>query len=89
MSLVNWELFDEQTQEYREKILPPSVTKRLGVEAGSPLGWREYVGPAGEILAVTTFGASGGYLDVFKKFGFSDENVLQKARSLLDAWNSF
>ncbi|CAM6083235.1 unnamed protein product [Calypogeia fissa] len=83
VSLVSWELFDAQPQQYRDTILPPSVSKRLGVEAASPLGWREYVGPAGHILAVTTFGASGGYLDVFKKFGFTDENVLKQARSLL------
>lgn len=83
VSLVCWELFDKQPQAYRDAILPPSVEKRLGVEAGSPLGWREYVGSKGIIQAVRDFGASGAYLDVFEKFGFTEENVTELAKSLL------
>ncbi|KAJ7191439.1 hypothetical protein O6H91_Y523600 [Diphasiastrum complanatum] len=85
VSLVCWELFDEQPEEYRGMILPSDVEKRLSVEAGSPLGWREYVGQKGTIVAVNKFGASGPYLDVFKKFGFTAEHVAEKAEELLQS----
>ena len=74
VSLVCWELFDRQPQAYKDAILPPSVENRVSVEAGSPLGWREYVGSKGLIQAVRGFGASGAYLDVFEKMGFTEEN---------------
>ncbi|XP_002985082.2 transketolase, chloroplastic [Selaginella moellendorffii] len=83
VSLVSWELFDEQPVEYKDEILPRSVKKRLSVEAGSPVGWREYVGFHGRVLAVNSFGKSGAYLDVFKKFGFTVDNVESEARKLL------
>ncbi|KAL3520727.1 hypothetical protein ACH5RR_018876 [Cinchona calisaya] len=83
VSLVCWRLFDRQPEEYKECVLPPSVSKRLSVEAGSPLGWREYVGQKGLVLGVEDFGASGAYLDTFKKYGFTEENVTRIAKSLL------
>ncbi|KAH9324128.1 hypothetical protein KI387_004306 [Taxus chinensis] len=82
VSLVCWELYDKQPKAYKDTILPPNVEKRLSVEAGSPLGWRDYVGSKGLILGVKDFGASGAYLDVFEKFGFTLENVTELARSL-------
>nr|XP_010918808.1 transketolase, chloroplastic [Elaeis guineensis] len=82
VSLVCWRLFDGQTREYREFVLPPTVSKRVSVEAGSPIGWREYVGDGGVVHGVRDFGASGAYLDTFKKFGFTEENVTRIARSL-------
>ncbi|XP_048231810.1 transketolase, chloroplastic isoform X2 [Ricinus communis] len=84
VSLVCWRLFDKQPPEYKEHVLPSSVTKRVSVEAGSPLGWREYVGGVGVVIGVEEFGASGAYLDTFKKFGFTEENVTKVAKSLLD-----
>ncbi|KAF8403084.1 hypothetical protein HHK36_011178 [Tetracentron sinense] len=84
VSLVCWRLFDGQKMAYKELVLPPSVSKRVSVEAGSPLGWREYVGREGVVVGVEDFGASGAYLDTFKKFGFTEENVTNIARSLLD-----
>ncbi|KAI3458966.1 hypothetical protein Pfo_015629 [Paulownia fortunei] len=83
VSLVCWRLFDRQTVEYKEHVLPPSVSKRVSVEAGSPIGWREYIGPEGVILGVEDFGASGAYLDTFKKFGFTEENITRMAKRLL------
>lgn len=83
MSLVCWQLFDEQPQEYKEEILPSKVEKRISVEAGSPLGWREYVGPKGKVLGVFTFGCSGAYTEVFKKYGFTAEHVTEVAQQLL------
>jgi transketolase len=83
VSLVCWELFDEQDEEYRESVLPKHVKRRLAVEAGSPIGWKQYVGDIGCIIGVDKFGKSGAYLDVFKSYGFTPENVLQHARRLL------
>eukprot|EP00246_Nothoceros_aenigmaticus_P010511 TRINITY_DN2708_c0_g1_i1.p1 TRINITY_DN2708_c0_g1~~TRINITY_DN2708_c0_g1_i1.p1 ORF type:complete len:551 (+),score=54.50 TRINITY_DN2708_c0_g1_i1:118-1653(+) len=85
VSLVSWELFDEQEKAYRDSVLPPKVCRRVAVEAGSPLGWREYVGPAGIVLGVGTFGVSGAYLDVFYKYGFTVDHVEETARQLLCA----
>ncbi|XP_073008384.1 transketolase, chloroplastic-like [Typha latifolia] len=84
VSLVCWRLFDCQTEEYKESVLPPTVTKRVSVEAGSPVGWREYVGQGGVVHGVEDFGASGAYLDTFKKFGFTEDKITRIARSLLD-----
>ncbi|KAF9598043.1 hypothetical protein IFM89_023820 [Coptis chinensis] len=84
VSLVCWRLFDRQPIEYKESVLPRRVVKRVSVEAGSPHGWREYVGAEGLVLGVEDFGASGAYLDTFKKFGFTQENVTKLARSLVD-----
>ncbi|XP_059628324.1 transketolase, chloroplastic-like [Cornus florida] len=83
VSLVCWRLFDRQPKEYKELVLPSSVLKRMSIEAGSPLGWREYVGGGGVVVGVEEFGASGAYLDTFKKFGFTEENVTSIAKSLL------
>ncbi|KAL9678330.1 hypothetical protein QQ045_016174 [Rhodiola kirilowii] len=83
VSLVCWELFDKQSKEYKDQVLPPNVTKRVSVEAGSPMGWREYVGAEGVVIGVDDFGTSGAYLDTFEKYGFTEENVTRVARSLL------
>ncbi|XP_077242024.1 transketolase, chloroplastic-like isoform X2 [Tasmannia lanceolata] len=83
VSLVCWRLFDAQMAEYKESVLPRKVTKRLSVEAGSPLGWCKYVGLDGVVHGVDKFGASGAYLDTFEKYGFTEENITRIARSLL------
>ncbi|KAL5981852.1 hypothetical protein ACLOJK_015919 [Asimina triloba] len=83
-SLVCWRLFNAQPEEYKEHVLPRRVWKRVSVEASSPLGWREYVGMDGIVHAVEEFGASGAYLDTFKKYGFTVENVTGISRLLLD-----
>lgn len=83
VSLVCWRLFDRQPAEYKEKVFPSRVVKRVSVEAGSPVGWREYVGVEGKVIGVEEFGASGAYLDTFKKYGFTIGNVTKVARSLL------
>ncbi|PKI74585.1 hypothetical protein CRG98_004912 [Punica granatum] len=83
VSLVCWRLFDWQPREYKERVLPSNVIKRVSVEAGSPVGWREYVGREGVVIGVDEFGASGPYSEVFKKFGFTVENVTKVAETLL------
>ncbi|KAI3987286.1 hypothetical protein MKX01_003036 [Papaver californicum] len=84
VSLACWRIFDGQSEEYKDFVLPKKDRKRVSVEAGSPQGWREYVGEDGRVIGVEDFGASGVYLDTFKKFGFTIDNVTQVAKSLLD-----
>ncbi|HEY6871717.1 MAG TPA: transketolase [Geobacteraceae bacterium] len=82
VSLPSWELFDEQPQAYREAVLPPQVTKRLVIEAGSPFGWERYAGCGGGILGVERFGASAPGGVVMKEYGFTVENVCERAMVL-------
>ena len=79
VSLPCWELFDAQDQAYRDKVLPPSITARVTVEAASPLGWDRYAGPTGEIIAMRSFGASAPIGDLMKHFGFTAEHVHEAA----------
>jgi len=83
VSLPSWELFDEQSREYRDTVLPPGVRARLSIEAGSPQGWHRYVGPDGAVLAVEDFGASAPGEVVMKEYGFSCERVCSLALELL------
>ena len=78
-----WEFFDEQSQKYKDSVLPPSVKARLAVEAGVSLGWSKYIGDAGATLTVDRFGASAPAEDVFRDYGFTVENVVKKAKNLL------
>jgi len=83
VSMPCWEFFDAQPQKYRDQVLPPRVTARLAIEAGVSQGWHKYVGSAGDVLAVDKFGASAPAEDVFRDYGFTVENVVQKAKVLL------
>ncbi|HEY0765762.1 MAG TPA: transketolase [Pyrinomonadaceae bacterium] len=83
VSLPCWELFDEQTADYRDEVLPPSVTARLAVEAGVRQGWDRYVGTAGDVICLDRFGASAPGDVALKNLGFNVENVLQHARKLV------
>lgn len=83
VSMPCWELFDEQSAEYRESVLPKSVKSRLAIEAGVSLGWSKYVGDHGDTLTVDKFGASAPAEVVFKEYGFTVENVVAKARKLI------
>lgn len=87
VSMPSWELFREQTREYRDEVLPPAVTARLAVEAGSSFGWHEWVGERGGIIALDRFGASAPAGELFKRFGFTVENVVTTARKLVSANN--
>jgi transketolase len=77
------ELFEEQPQDYRDKVLPPSVTARLAIEAAVRLGWDRYVGPRGDVICLDRFGASAPGDVALKNLGFNVENVLTRARALL------
>jgi len=83
VSMPSWELFEQQSQQYRDAVLPPEVLPRLAVEAASPLGWRRYVGDHGDVIGVERFGASAPGDRVMKEYGFSVDNVCEHARSLV------
>jgi transketolase len=83
VSMPSWEIFDQQSAEYRETVLPSRVTARISVEAGSTMGWSKYVGPAGRSIGMKTFGASAPYKDLLKRFGFTPEAVTAAAREML------
>ena len=80
------EWFEEQSAAYRRKVLPAQIRARVAIEAAAPLGWRDYVGDAGEIIAIEHFGASADAATVFREFGFTPEAVVKAAkRSLRNA----
>ncbi|MEO9022326.1 MAG: transketolase [Ginsengibacter sp.] len=83
VSFPSWELFESQSSEYKEKVLPKKIRRRLAVEAGSPLGWSRYVTDDGDVIGITKFGESAPGDQVMKEYGFSVENVLAKAKKLL------
>jgi transketolase len=83
VSMPSWDLFDAQPQSYRDEVLPPSVTKRLAVEAGATLGWERYVGQAGDVIGIDHYGASAPAKVLLKEFGFTAENVVARAKKLL------
>jgi transketolase len=83
VSMPSWALFDAQTDDYRESVLPPAISARLAVEAAAPLGWARYVGDRGDVLGVTTFGASAPGPKVMAEYGFTVDNVCRRARALI------
>ena len=76
------DIFEAQTDEYKERVLPKDVTKRVSVEALSTFGWDRYVGPEGKAIGMTTFGASGPYKTLFEFFGFTVDAIVEAAESL-------
>jgi transketolase len=78
-----WELFEEQSQAYRDEVLPRSITARLAVEAGVRQGWDKYVGPGGDVICLDRFGASAPGDVALKELGFNVDNVLARARKVL------
>ncbi|MGH7933834.1 MAG: transketolase [Candidatus Binataceae bacterium] len=83
VSMPSFELFDKQDTAYRDSVLPPAVKRRLAIEAGVPLSWYKWIGFEGDMVGMTTFGASAPYQDLFKHFGFTVENVTEHALKLL------
>jgi transketolase len=80
VSMPSWELFEQQDQAYRDSVLPPDITARVSVEAGSVIGWDRYVGMGGAMIGMHTFGASAPIKDLMTKFGFTAETVLAAAK---------
>jgi transketolase len=83
VSFPSWELFEVQEEEYHNAVLPPEVTARLAVEAGVRQGWERWVGDRGAILSQERFGASAPYQRVYAEFGFTVENIIEKALGLV------
>ena len=83
VSMPSQELFEAQPGNYREEVIPSSCRKRLVVEAGISQGWDRYAGDEGKVLGMDRFGASAPYNVLAEKFGFTKENVLEAARSML------
>jgi len=83
VSMPSWEIFERQSQQYQESVLPPKVKARVAVEQGSTLGWERYVGRAGQVIGMKTFGASAPLKDLQKKFGFEPDRIVEAAKKQL------
>jgi transketolase len=83
VSMPSWELFAQQSQEYRDSVIPPDIAARVSVEQASTLGWTEYVGSNGCAIGMKTFGSSAPLKDLQEKFGFTPEAVAREALALL------
>ncbi|MGC9943821.1 MAG: transketolase [Verrucomicrobiota bacterium] len=83
VSMPSWDIFEHQTQAYRDKVLPPGVKARVSVEQASTFGWERYVGTEGRMIGMKTFGASAPLKELQKKFGFEPDHLVQAARELL------
>jgi transketolase len=83
VSMPSWDIFDHQTQEYRDSVLPPGVTARVAVEQASTFGWERYVGTSGRIIGMKTFGASAPLKELQRHFGFEPDHAVAAAKELL------
>jgi transketolase len=88
VSMPSWELFKEQSDEYRNEVLPKDIETRLAVEAASPFGWHEWVGSSGNVIGINTFGASAPYKEIYKHYGLTVENIIKKSEELLSKVSS-
>ncbi len=89
VSMPSWDIFEHQTQEYRDSVLPPGVKARVAVEQASTLGWERYVGPTGRVIGMKTFGASAPLKELQRKFGFEPDTVVAAAKEQLGNKDSF
>ncbi|MFD9223344.1 transketolase [Streptomyces sp. NPDC060064] len=85
VSMPCWELFDRQPREYRDQVLPPAVTARVGIEQASTFGWDRYVGDGGALVGMHTYGASAPLKQLLTKFGFTPQRVAEVARELVES----
>ncbi|KKM97213.1 hypothetical protein LCGC14_1170300, partial [marine sediment metagenome] len=82
VSMASMEIFEAQSDEYKREVLPPSVTKRMAVEAAATFGWERYVGLEGRVMGIDTFGESAPAGDIYKHFGLTVENIVKVAAAL-------
>jgi len=83
VSMPSWDIFEHQTQEYRDSVLPPEIEARVAVEQASTFGWERYVGLKGRVIGMHTFGASAPLKELQKQFGFEPDQVVSVAKDLL------
>jgi transketolase len=85
ISMPSWEIFEQQSQDYRDHIIPPAVTARVSVEQASTFGWASYLGATGQSIGMRTFGASAPLKALQQRFGFTPEHVVAAAKEQLQA----
>jgi transketolase len=85
VSMPSWDIFENQPREYRDSVLPPSVTARIAIEQASTFGWERYVGATGRVIGMQTFGASAPLKELQRKFGFEPAQVVATAKELVGA----
>jgi len=83
VSMPSWEIFEQQTQAYRDTVLPPAVDARLAIEQASTFGWERYVGGSGRVIGMKTFGASAPLKALQQRFGYEPDRVVAAAKELL------
>jgi transketolase len=83
VSMPSWEIFEHQSEEYQDSVLPPKVKARVAVEQASTLGWERYVGRSGQVIGMKTFGASAPLKELQRKFGFEPEQIVEAAKKQL------
>ncbi len=83
VSMPSWEIFDQQSQAYKDSVLPRNITARIGIETAVGFGWHKYIGTQGDLVVMPGFGASAPIKVLMEKFGFTAENVVAKAKALL------
>ena len=83
VSMPSWDIFENQTRRYRNSVLPPDVTARIAIEQASTFGWERYVGAAGRVIGMETFGASAPLKELQRKFGFEPDRVVLVAKELV------
>ena len=85
VSMPSWDIFEEQSQEYRDSVLPPQITARVAVEQASTFGWDRYVGPYGRVVGMHTFGASAPLKELLRKYGFEPDRLVEVVKQVLAA----
>src|SRR5206468_579073 len=83
VSMPSWDIFEHQSEAYRDSVLPPDITARVAVEQASTFGWERYVGQSGRVIGMKTFGASAPLKELQRKYGFEPERVTEVVRELL------
>jgi len=83
VSMPSWDIFDDQSEEYKDSVLPPNVKARIAVEQASTFGWERFVGTSGRVIGMKTFGASAPLKELQRKFGFEPDKVVALAKELL------
>jgi transketolase len=83
VSMPSWDIFEHQTQEYQDRVLPPEVTARVAVEQASTFGWERYIGRTGRMIGMKTFGASAPLKELQRKFGFEPDHLVAAAKELV------
>jgi transketolase len=81
--MPSWDIFDDQSEDYKDSVLPPNVKARIAVEQASTFGWERFVGTSGRVIGMKTFGASAPLKELQRKFGFEPDKVVALAKELL------